>query len=51
MEHFKEQSMDEKAWATIKQILAKGNDAVIRKKGPGYIILEDIRTIKYQTSG
>ena len=43
--------MDEKAWDAIKQILVKGNDAIIRKKGSGYIILEDIRTIKYQTSG
>lgn len=51
MEPCKAQFMDEKAWAAIKQILVKGNDAVIRKKGSGYIILEDTRTIKYQTSG
>lgn len=42
--------MDEKAWAIIKAIIAKGNDAVIRKKGDGYIVLEDKRTIKYSTS-
>lgn len=42
--------MDEKAWAIIKAIIAKGNDAVIRKKGDGYIVLEDKRTIKYRTS-
>lgn len=51
MEPCKEQSMDEKAWAVIKQIVGRGNDAVIRKKGSGYIVLEDKRTIKYQTSG
>lgn len=42
--------MDEKAWAVIKAIIAKGNDAVVRKKGDGYIVLEDKRTIKYSTS-
>ena len=42
--------MDEKAWAIIKAIIAKGNDAVIRKKGDGYIVLEDKRIIKYSTS-
>lgn len=43
-------NMDEKAWAIIKAIIAKGNDAVVRKKGDGYIVLEDKRTIKYSTS-
>ena len=42
--------MDEKAWAIIKTIIAKGNDAVVRKKGEGYIVLEDKRTIKYSSS-
>lgn len=40
--------MDEKAWAVIKDIIAKGNDAVVRKKGDGYIVLEDKREIKFQ---
>jgi hypothetical protein len=40
--------MDGKAWAIIKAIIAKGNDAVIRKKGDGYIVLEDKREIKFQ---
>ena len=40
--------MDEKAWAIIKTIIAKGNDAVVRKKGNGYIVLEDKREIKFQ---
>ena len=39
--------MDEKAWAIIKAIIEKGNDAVVRKKGNGYIVLEDKREIKY----
>lgn len=40
--------MDEKAWAIIKAIIVKGNDAVVRKKGDGYIVLEDKREIKFQ---
>lgn len=40
--------MDEKAWTVIKAIIAKGNDAVVRKKGDGYIVLEDKREIKFQ---
>ena len=51
MEHCKERFTDEMAWAAAKAIADKGNDAVIRKNGSGYIILEDKRTIKYQTSG
>jgi len=42
--------MDEKAWVIIKAIISKGNDAVVRKKGDGYIVLEDKRTIQYQSS-
>lgn len=42
--------MDEKAWSIIKAIISKGNDAVVRKKGDGYIVLEDKRTIQYQSS-
>ena len=40
--------MDEKAWAIIKAIITKGNDAGVRKKGDGYIVLEDKREIKFQ---
>lgn len=40
--------IDEKAWAIIKAIISKGNDAVVRKKGDGYIVLEDKREIKFQ---
>lgn len=40
--------MDEKAWAVIMAIIEKGNDAVVRKRGDGYIVLEDKREIKFQ---
>ena len=33
---------------TVDDILKRGNDAVIRKKGDGYIVLEDKREIKFQ---
>ena len=39
---------DLKAWTIIKEIIQRGNDAVVRKKGDGYIILEDKREIKFQ---
>ena len=42
--------IDEKAWAIIKAIIQKGNDAVVRKKGDGYIVLEDKREIKYKNN-
>ena len=42
--------MDEKAWAVIMAIIEKGNDAVVRKKGDGYIVQEDKRTIQYKSS-
>ena len=39
--------MDEKAWAIIKAIIQRGNDAVVRKRGDGYIVLEDKGEIKF----
>lgn len=42
--------MDEKlmeAMAVIKEILRRGNDAVVRKKGDGVIVLEEKKTIRY----
>ena len=33
--------MDEKAWAIIKAILDRGNDAIIRKKESGFLIIEE----------
>lgn len=41
--------MDEKSIDIIRQIIKRGNDAEIRKKGDGYIILEVKKTIKYST--
>lgn len=42
--------MDEKTWAIIKAILERGNDAIIRKKGDGYIIQEEKKKIVYRSS-
>lgn len=42
--------MDEKAIAVIEAIVERGNDAVVRKKGDGCIVLEDKRTIQYKSS-
>lgn len=39
---------DLKAWTIIKEIIQRGNDAIVRKKGCGYIVLEDKREIKFQ---
>lgn len=42
--------MDEKlreAMVAIKEILRRGNDAVVRKKGDGVIVLEEKKTIRY----
>lgn len=41
--------MDEKAIQVIEAILQRGNDAVIRRKGGGVIVLEEKKTIKYST--
>ena len=38
------------ALKTIEAILNRGNDAEIRRKGDGYIVLEVKKTIKYSTS-
>lgn len=32
---------------TVKQILKRGNDVEIKRKGDGYIVLEVKKTIKY----
>jgi hypothetical protein len=42
--------MDEKTiMQTVREILKRGNDAEIRRKGDGYIITEVKKTIKYST--
>lgn len=41
--------MTEKIMKAIEEILKRGNDAVVRRKGDGVIVLEEKRTIKYST--
>ena len=41
--------MDEKTIKTIESIIKRGNDAEIRRKGDGYVVLEVKKTIKYTT--
>lgn len=39
--------VDEKIIQTINDIIKRGNDVEIRRKGDGYIVLEVKKTIKY----
>lgn len=39
--------MDEMTRRTIDAILARGNDAKVRRKGNGYVVVEVKETIKY----
>lgn len=41
--------MDDKLMQAIEAIILRGNDAEIRRKGDGYIVLEVKKTIKYST--
>lgn len=41
--------LDANAVKAIEDIIKKGNDAVVKRKGDGYIVLEDKKTIKYST--
>ena len=41
--------MDEQTIKTIEAIINRGNDAEIRRKGDGYVVLEVKKTIKYTT--
>ena len=41
--------MDEQTIKTIESIIKRGNDAEIRRKGDGYVVLEVKKTIKYTT--
>ena len=41
--------MDEKAIKAIEAILKRGNDAEVRQKGGGIIILEVKKSIKHST--
>ena len=42
--------LSEKTIKAIEAIIKRGNDAEIRRKGDGYIVLEVNKTIKYSTS-
>nr|DAL77813.1 MAG TPA: hypothetical protein [Caudoviricetes sp.] len=42
--------MDNETIKAIEAIIKRGNDAEIRRKGDGYIVLEVKKTIKYSTS-
>ena len=42
--------MDEKTIQTIESILKRGNDAKIRRKGDGYVVIEIKETIKSSPS-
>ncbi len=39
--------MDEKAIKAIEDIIRRGNDAKVRRKGNGYVVVEVKETIKY----
>lgn len=41
--------MDKEFIKAIEAIIKRGNDAEIRRKGDGYIVLEVKKTIKYTT--
>lgn len=40
----------DEAIKTVKDILKRGNNAEIRRKGDGYIVLEVKKTIKYTST-
>ena len=42
--------MDNEIIKAIEAIIKRGNDAEVRRKGDGYIVLEVKKTIKYSTS-
>ena len=50
MRYNKDELLDSNVTKAIKDILSNGNDAVIRRKGNGIIVLEDSRTTKLDTS-
>lgn len=43
--------MDENAIRTILAILKRHNEVVIRRKGDGYVIIENGQKIRYRVSG
>lgn len=43
--------MDENAIRTILAILKRHNDVLIKRKGDGYVIIENGQKIRYRVSG
>ena len=41
--------MDDKTIQAVEAIIKRGNDAEIRRKGDGYVVLEVKKTIKYDS--
>lgn len=39
--------MTEKLWEAVQAILKRGNDAEIRRRGDGYVVLEVKKSIKF----
>ena len=50
MRYNKDEILDSNVTKAINDILRNGNDAVIRRKGNGIIVLEDSRTTKLDTT-
>lgn len=50
MRYNKDEILDSNVTKAINDILSNGNDAVIRRKGNGIIVLEDSRRTKLDTS-
>ena len=42
--------IDSKAVEAMKEILRRGNKAVIQRQGGGVVVMEEKRTIKYSTA-
>lgn len=50
MRYNKDEILDSNVTKAINDILSNGNDAVIRRKGNGIVVLEDSRKTKLDTS-
>ena len=47
----KERYVNEKTVAAIEEIIRRGNDAEVRRRGEGLVVLEVKKTIKYSPPG
>lgn len=43
--------IDEKTVAAIEEIIRRGNDAEVRRRGDGLVVIEVKKTIKYSPPG